>query len=100
MGIQRDSSLSAVFRALGDDTRLIILDELRKRDNQSLFEICVRVIDRHGLSLTRQAISRHLHVLEEAGLLTTSWSGRTKVHTLNRAPIGGAVRPWIAPFLK
>ncbi|SDE22909.1 DNA-binding transcriptional regulator, ArsR family [Kordiimonas lacus] len=92
--------MSAVFKALSDDTRLLVLEELRKRDNQSLFEICVRVIEQHDLSLSRQALSRHLNVLEAAGLITTEWSGRTKVHTLNRTPIGDHIQPWMKPFLE
>lgn len=75
--------LDAVFRALADSTRRIILDELAKREEQSLFEICVRLTEEHGLSLTRQAISKHLAVLEQAGLVRTSWSGRTKLHSSN-----------------
>lgn len=100
MSFQHDPRLSPVFRALGDDTRLLILDELRKRDNQSLFEICVRIVDQYDISLSRQAISRHLSVLEDAGLITTRWNGRTKFHSLNRAPIDDIVAPWIAPFHK
>jgi len=99
MGVAYDPNLSAVFKALGDDTRLVILDELRARDGQSLFEICVRVVDRHGLSLSRQAISRHLETLEAAGLITTNWNGRTKIHSLNTAPLGRLAHVWIKRFL-
>lgn len=75
--------IDAVFHALSDSTRRTILDELSKREDQTLFEICVRMIEGHGLSLTRQAISKHLVVLEAAGLVTTRWNGRTKQHTGN-----------------
>jgi DNA-binding transcriptional ArsR family regulator len=98
MGSILDPRLSATFKALSDDTRLMILDDLRRRDNQSLFEICARIVDQHGIALTRQAISRHLNVLESAGLISTSWNGRTKVHSLNRVPIGTLIQPWAAAY--
>ena len=57
-----------VFRALADPTRRLIVDELSERDGQTLFELCARLSMRHGVASTRQAISQHLDVLEEAGL--------------------------------
>ena len=59
-----------MFKALADPTRRAILDELSDRNGQTLFEICARLAMKHGLSSSRQAISQHLDVLEEAGLLT------------------------------
>lgn len=80
---QHNDRVDAVFHALSDSTRRTILDELSKREDQTLFEICVRLVEGHGLSLTRQAISKHLTVLEAAGLVTTRWKGRTKQHASN-----------------
>ena len=80
---QDSAQLDAVFHALADPTRRTILEELAKRDEQSLFEICVRLIEGHGLTMKRQSISKHLAVLENAGLVRTSWQGRTKLHTTN-----------------
>ena len=57
-----------VFKALADPTRRAILDELTERDGQTLFEICARLAVKHGLASTRQAVSQHLAVLEDAGL--------------------------------
>lgn len=74
---KHNERIDAVFHALSDSTRRTILDELSKREDQKLFEICVRLIEGHGLSLTRQAISKHLKVLEAAGLVATRWNGRT-----------------------
>jgi len=54
------------FRALADPTRRLILDELAERDGQTLFEICARLANRHGVASSRQAISQHLDVLEAA----------------------------------
>lgn len=76
-----DRDLDAVFGALADPTRRAILDELAKRDGQPLFEICVRLVEGRGTSLTRQAVSKHLKVLEGAGLVGVRWEGRTKLHS-------------------
>jgi DNA-binding transcriptional ArsR family regulator len=100
MGFEYNHQLSAVFKALADDTRIQILDELRHRDNQSLFEICARLIESNNLTLTRQAISRHLTTLERAGLIQTAWQGRTKKHSLSAAALEDIVAPWIDPFVQ
>ena len=84
-----------VFKALADPTRRIILDELAERDGQTLFEICTRLITRHGLTLTRQAISQHLAVLENADLIQTRRRGRYKFHDLNSEPLERIVTRWI-----
>jgi DNA-binding transcriptional ArsR family regulator len=84
-----------VFRALADPTRRAILDELAERDGQTLFELCSRLIMRHGLESTRQAISQHLDVLEEAGLVKTRRRGRYKLLHLNAAPLEGLTRRWL-----
>ena len=69
-----------VFAALADPTRRLILDELSDRNGQALFEICARLITRHGVATSRQGVSHHLKVLEEAGLLEVGREGRTKLH--------------------
>jgi DNA-binding transcriptional ArsR family regulator len=84
-----------VFRALADPTRRVILDELRERDGQTLFELCSRLATRHGLGSTRQAVSQHLGVLEEAGLVTTRRQGRYKFHHLDTAPLNVIVERWL-----
>lgn len=83
-----------VFRALGDATRRTILDELTGRDGQTLFEICGRLTMMHGLSSSRQAISQHLAVLEQAGLVRTRRQGRYKFHHLDTAPLRSIVERW------
>jgi len=83
-----------VFRALDDETRRLILDELAARDGQSLFEICTVLTVRHGIGSSRQAISQHLAVLEEAGLVTTQRQGRTKLHHFDPAPLAAITRRW------
>ena len=83
-----------VFRALADPTRRAILDELQERDDQTLFELCTRLISRHGLGSSRQAISQHLDVLEEAGLVTTRREGRYKFHSLDTAPLKTITDRW------
>ena len=83
-----------LFRALADETRRVILDELTERDGQSLFELCSRLTMRHGITSTRQAISQHLAVLEEAGLVTSHKDGRTKLHHLDTTPLQDIARRW------
>ena len=100
MGVPFDPNLSKLFRALGDDTRLLILDQLRKRNNQSLFELCARLFEEQSVTISRQAITRHLNTLEEAGLISTAWRGRTKVHSLTAASLKDTISPWLAPFYK
>lgn len=84
-----------VFHALADSTRRLILDELARRDGQSLFEICGRLAVHHGVGMTRQAISQHLAVLEEAGLVRFERAGRTKLHYLDTAPLSGLTDRWL-----
>ena len=67
--------------------RRAILDELHDRTGQTLFELCTRLTMKHGLGLTRQAISQHLDVLESAGLVTSERQGRYKFHYLDTAPL-------------
>ncbi len=83
-----------VFKALADPTRRTILDELTLRDGQSLFEICSRLAMRHGNNSTRQAISQHLAVLEDAGLVHSQRQGRTKIHHLNTEPLRSITERW------
>jgi DNA-binding transcriptional ArsR family regulator len=83
-----------VFKALADPTRRAILDELQERDDQTLFELCTRLISRHGLSSSRQAISQHLEVLEAAGLVTSRREGRYKFHSLDTAPLKTITDRW------
>ncbi|HEY3505387.1 MAG TPA: metalloregulator ArsR/SmtB family transcription factor [Actinocatenispora sp.] len=86
-----------VFKALADPTRRRILDELSERDGQSLFEICGRLTNRHGLGMSRQAISQHLAVLEAAGLVETRREGRYKFHHLNTEPLAAILTRWLRP---
>jgi len=87
----------AVFRALADRTRRLILDELAERDGQSLFELCARLTMRHEVSSSRQAISQHLDVLEQAGLVRTRRDGRLKLHHLDTTPLRPLAHRWPVP---
>ncbi|WP_338784349.1 metalloregulator ArsR/SmtB family transcription factor [Streptomyces sp. DG1A-41] len=86
-----------VFKALADPTRRRILDELAERDGQSLFEICTRLVAKHGLGLSRQAVSQHLAVLESAGLVVSRREGRYKFHNLNTDPLERVMTRWLKP---
>ncbi|NMR18690.1 helix-turn-helix transcriptional regulator [Cellulomonas fimi] len=83
-----------VFKALADPTRRAILDELVERDGQTLFELCARLVTKHGLSSSRQAISQHLEVLEDAGLIRTRREGKYKFHDVDTAPLRAVVDRW------
>jgi DNA-binding transcriptional ArsR family regulator len=83
-----------LYKALSDPTRRTILDELTDRDGQTLFEICSRLTMRHGIGATRQAISQHLQVLEEAGLVRTRRSGRYKFHGIDTSPLREIGERW------
>src|SRR4030095_12133654 len=87
--------MADVFEALATPARRAILDELSDRDGQTLFELCTRLTMKHGLGLTRQAISQHLDVLESAGLVTTARQGRYKFHYLQTAPLQEIVERWV-----
>jgi DNA-binding transcriptional ArsR family regulator len=86
-----------VFKAIADPTRRRILDELVERDGQTLFEICTRLVTKHGLGLSRQAIGQHLVVLEAAGLVHSRRQGRYKFHDLNTQPLELIVTRWLRP---
>ncbi|MFD9583345.1 ArsR/SmtB family transcription factor [Streptomyces sp. NPDC059980] len=83
-----------IFKALADATRRTILDELALKSGQTLFEICSRLSMKHQLSLSRQAVSQHLAVLEAAGLVETRREGRYKFHDLNTSPLRRITERW------
>ncbi|WP_034341710.1 ArsR/SmtB family transcription factor [Deinococcus misasensis] len=82
-----------LFEALATPARRAILDALHERDGQTLFELCGR-LSTH-FTLTRQAVSQHLDVLEEVGLLTVRRQGRYKHHHLNTEPLNHIVERWL-----
>lgn len=83
-----------LFAALADPTRRLVLDELAQRDGQALFELCTRLITRHGIAITRQGVSHHVRVLEEAGLLDVRREGRTKLHFLRAEGLDRIGQRW------
>jgi DNA-binding transcriptional ArsR family regulator len=95
----QDDQIDLVFKALAHPERRRILDSLYRRPNQSLFEICVASVAEHGRPLSRQTISQHLEVLERAGLVETSWKGRTKAHSINLDPLRAATELSIGRYL-
>lgn len=89
--------MADLYEALAAPARRAILDALRERDDQTLFEICARLSMYHELALTRQAVSQHLDVLEAVGLLTTRREGRYKYHRLDTTPLNAIVERWLSP---
>jgi DNA-binding transcriptional ArsR family regulator len=88
------ASVSDLFYALAAPARRAILDELQDRGSQTLFELCTRLTMKHGLEMSRQAISQHLDVLETAGLVTTRRDGRYKFHYFNPEPLRAIAERW------
>ena len=87
--------MTDVFDALAAPARRAILDALSARDDQTLFELCGRLLTEHDVALTRQAISQHLAVLEEVGLVRARRDGRCKFHSIDTAPLREAVARWL-----
>jgi DNA-binding transcriptional ArsR family regulator len=85
-------AMDAVFRALADGCRRELLDRLRAENGQTLGQLCAR------LAMTRQAVSKHLAILEEANLVASFKRGREKLHYLNPVPIHDIGERWISKF--
>ncbi|HVR58720.1 MAG TPA: metalloregulator ArsR/SmtB family transcription factor [Pseudolabrys sp.] len=84
--------MDAVFKALADASRRELLDRLRADNGQTLGQLCAR------LAMTRQAVSKHLAIMEEANLVATVNRGREKLHYLNPVPIHEIAERWIGKF--
>lgn len=81
-----------IFRALADPSRRRLLDRLHLTDGQSLGDLCA------GLAMTRQAVAKHLAILEAANLVVAVRQGREKHHFINRVPINDIAERWIGKF--
>jgi DNA-binding transcriptional ArsR family regulator len=84
--------MDAVFKALADASRRELLDRLYADNGQTLNELCAR------LAMTRQAVSKHLAILEAANLVATVKRGREKLHYLNPVPISEIADRWIGKY--
>ena len=82
----------AVFDALADEHRRLILDRLRSRNGQTLTELCEKQ------EISRQAVTKHLKVLEEADLVLAMRRGRSRLHFLNPVPIHAVAMRWLRQF--
>lgn len=82
----------AVFHALADRSRRQLLDRLHRNNGQTLGELC------EGLAMTRQAVAKHLAVLEGANLVASRRQGREKLHFINPVPINEIAERWIGKF--
>jgi len=85
-------SMDAVFKALADDTRRQLLDRLFARNGQTLGELCEET------EMSRQAVTKHLALLEAANLVATQKRGREKLHFLNPVPINEIADRWIGKY--
>src|SRR5437763_16008470 len=84
--------MDEVFKALADPTRRRLLDRLHAENGQTLGQLCER------LAMTRQAVTKHLALLEAANLVVTLRRGREKLHYLNPGPINDIADRWIGKF--
>jgi DNA-binding transcriptional ArsR family regulator len=84
--------MDEVFKALADPTRRQLLDRLFEKNGQTLGDLCAE------LSMSRQAVTKHLKILEEANLVAVLWNGREKLHYLNPVPIHEIAERWIGKF--
>jgi DNA-binding transcriptional ArsR family regulator len=84
--------MNDVFKALADGSRRKLLDQLHAGNGQTLTQLC------RNLSMTRQAVAKHLAILEAADLVVTMWRGREKLHYLNPVPINEIYVRWIGKF--
>jgi len=89
--------MTDIYRALADPTRRTLLDELTKHEGQTLYELCSRLAMTHGIDSTRQAVSQHLAVLEDAGLVRAERQGRSKLHWFDGTPLKAVVTRWPIP---
>ena len=87
-----DKDDDAVFRALADASRRTLLDRLHAETGQTLGELCA------GLAMSRQAVAKHLAILEEANLVSSRRQGREKLHFVNPVPINALAERWIRKF--
>jgi hypothetical protein len=87
-------TVSDLFEALAAPARRLLLDELKERNGQTLFELCARLTMKHDMALTRQAVSQHLAVLEEVGLVRTRRVGRCKHHDFDPGPLQAILERW------
>jgi DNA-binding transcriptional ArsR family regulator len=84
--------LDKVFKALAAPERRLLLDRLHEDNGQTLGQLC------EGMEMTRQAVTKHLKVLEDATLVATIWKGREKLHYLNPMPIHEIAERWIGKY--
>ena len=84
--------MDAAFKALADKSRRQLLDRLHNKNGQTLGELC------EGLEMSRQAVTKHLDILEAANLVATQWRGREKLHFINPVPIFDIADRWIGKF--
>lgn len=84
-----------IFKALADSTRRLILDELSERKEMTLYELTARLIMKHELAISRQAITKHLNLLEDAGLVKSKRKGKYRVLMFNKEPLKDLLKGWI-----
>jgi DNA-binding transcriptional ArsR family regulator len=90
--VAKPDNYDKVFKALGDPTRRRLLDQLYDENGQTLGALC------QHMDMTRQAVTQHLQLLEEANLVVVQWQGREKLHYLNPVPLHEVYERWVRKF--
>ncbi|WP_312097339.1 metalloregulator ArsR/SmtB family transcription factor [Niallia sp.] len=85
----------AIFKALADSNRRLILDELSERNEMTLYELTARLIMKHNLTISRQGIAKHLSLLEDAGLVQSKRKGKYRVLLYNNEPLKDLLKGWL-----
>ena len=91
-GKSSTKQVDKVFKALADSSRRELIDRLHARNGQTLSELC------KGLAMSRQSVTQHLGLLEDANLISVQWQGREKLHYFNPVPIHEIYERWIRKF--
>jgi DNA-binding transcriptional ArsR family regulator len=88
----KQPDIDKVFKALADPTRRRLLDQLHQDNGQTLSALC------EHMDMTRQAVTQHLQLLEDANLVAIVWQGREKLHYLNPVPLHEIYARWVSKF--
>ena len=84
-----------LFKALSNPIRRLMLDELTDRNEQTFYELCSRLIMKHNVGISRQALARHLELLEDAELVSSQKKGKFRIIQFNQKPIENLADRWL-----
>lgn len=94
------ATMDKVFKALADPSRRLIIEELSERKSQSFYELYVRLVMKHDIKMSQQAVAKHIAILEKAGLVRSEFHGRFKRLSFCEEPLKGLREKWLDTVLK